>query len=57
VAQRKTYFDQVPVETVRKLAELDFADEKRGDTPPAKEKRPLERPLSDKQGVSERGER
>jgi hypothetical protein len=39
MAKRKTYFEQVAVETVRKIAKLGFPDTDQGDTPRVKEER------------------
>jgi hypothetical protein len=39
MTKRKTYFEQVAVETVRKIAKLGFPDTDQGDTPRVKEER------------------
>lgn len=54
MAPRKTHFDQVAVETVRKIAELDFPDTEQDETRRVKEKRRSERLVSGKKIVSKR---
>jgi hypothetical protein len=59
VAKRKIYFEQVPVEMVKKIAKRDFPDSEQDDARDVevKERRGSERPASGKQTLSERQKR
>jgi len=52
MAKRKTYFEQVTVETVKKIANLGFPDTDQGDTPRVKEERRRRKDISGKQVTS-----
>jgi hypothetical protein len=54
MVKRKIYFERVPVETVRKIAKLDFPDTEQEETRRVKEKRRSERLVSGKKIVSKR---
>jgi hypothetical protein len=54
MAKRKTHFEQVPVERVRKIAKLDLPDTKQDDALPVKATLRSERMVSGKQVASKR---